>query len=531
MPTPAPAERPSLADAAWSRLHRFVERHRGAVRAAPVLLLIAIVCRIPALTSFSLTIDDELTAWRDDPLVWAAEGRWANWLLEKFVVDQPCVPFFMDLVFCASASIAYLLLLHAHRLPMGPLAFVAFPLFCASPQWDLIGEFYGNLTGVASALVCVALAGCLFRDSFVRRRASDDRPGWLGIAAQVLLVATATGCYQTFLFMFAAVGCGVVLRTQLSPRPPSCGAAVRQVAALAAVTIAAAIIHWATAAALMWWLGARTTYVGTFFTLQPLLYAPLAVLARSLQSIRRTLLGSASTYGIAIWGAAILMVAGWGALLTSDGTWKPTVRKWLCVGLAAGCCLAPFALHPLAAGWLPQRAMMAIPYVAWLFAVLPHLLPRKGWRFVAAAGLVIATAQVLYLASASAASRTLTAAHDRQFAAEVYRRLVAAHPDFSLDRVYPVALFGEKPSTALPYQLGFGSTSAGSFFQWDGGSSRRCVAFMRLLGYANLEPVPPANEPRFRDEAATMPAWPAADSVKVVDGVTVIKMGPMRVAP
>lgn len=516
-------------DDAWATLTEFVTRHWLAVRAAPVMLLVAIICRLPAITSFAISIDDEFTAWRTDPDIWAQQGRWTNWLIEKFLINQPCVPFFTDFLFCMAATVSYLLLLRAHRLPLGPLAWLAFPLFCSYPQWDLIGEFYGNVPGIACGLVCVALAASLFQQTFIGR--TTQRGRLLCIVAQVLLVATATGCYQSFLLMFAAIGCGVMLRAQLSPRPPSGAEAVRHALALVAVVVAAAAVHQAISAVLLRVIDKEAIYVTRLLDAPAFVMSPLSAIIRTLKDVRRTLFGSPAAYGFRLWGASILFAVGWAALLVSDGSWRPTARKLLCVVFAAGCCLVPFALHLLASVPLPQRLMVAIPYVAWLFAVLPHLLPGRGWRLAAAVGLAITTVQVVYLASVSAAARELVAEHDRQLAADLYGRLAAAHGDFDLGRTYPVACVGAKPYWAPRYSSGPCGTARGSFFSWGGGDTGRIVSYMRLLGYGNLLAAPPAVQSQLRSAAAAMPNWPAVDSVRVVDGVTVFKLGPVSNGP
>lgn len=510
-------------DATWAALTEFVARHGAAFRAAPALLLVAIICRLPAMASFSISIDDEFTAWRTDPDVWAQQGRWTNWLIETFLMNQPCVPFFTDLLFCVAATASYLVLLHAHRLPVGALAWLTFPLFCSYPQWDLISEFYGNVPGVACGLVCVAVASCLFQQTFIRRVTMRGRP--LCIVAQVLLIAAATGCYQSFLLMFAAIGCGLMLRAQLSLRPPPVIEAVRQACALVAVAAAAAAVHQVIALMLLRAIDKEPVYVSGLLDARAFFTSPLAAFARTLKEVRRTLFGSPATYGFRLWGASIIFGVGWAGLLAVDGVWRPTTRKAMCVIFAAGCCLAPFALHVLAAVPLPQRMMIAIPYVAWLFAVLPYLLPGKGWRLVAAAGLVSATVQVVYLASISAAARELVAEHDRQLAADLYSRLAAVHTDFDLGRTYPVACVGAKPYVAPRYSSGPDGTARGSFFWWGGGQTGRVVSYMRLLGYGNLAEAPPGVQAKLRAAATVMPNWPAAGSVRVIDGVTVFKLG------
>ncbi|MBU6198760.1 MAG: hypothetical protein KGP08_03840, partial [Xanthomonadaceae bacterium] len=66
-----------------------------------VLILLAIfaVFYWTKLAGFSLSIDDEFAALSTNADVWVLDGRWCEYLFERFIVSQPIVPFFPVFLF------------------------------------------------------------------------------------------------------------------------------------------------------------------------------------------------------------------------------------------------------------------------------------------------------------------------------------------------------------------------------------------------------------------------------------------------
>jgi hypothetical protein len=133
--------------------------------------------------------------------------------------------------------------------------------------------------------------------------------------------------------------------------------------------------------------------------------------------------------------------------------------------------------------------------------------------------------EVLYVNNLYAAEMAVAQQRDRSFAAEIYQRLEATRPDFSLNDVYRVEVYGMMPRRASLYPTDASSTTAASFFNWDNGNPLRMVGFMNLLGYSNIRPI----EAHFRAELeplfASMPVWPAQGSVVWHGDTALIKLG------
>jgi hypothetical protein len=66
------------------------------------------------------------------------------------------------------------------------------------------------------------------------------------------------------------------------------------------------------------------------------------------------------------------------------------------------------------------------------------------------------------------------------------------------------------------------STLGASFFEWDGGSPGRIMSFMASLGY-ELIWISPQQRAALRTRINAMPSWPDQGSVRLLDGIVVVK--------
>ena len=189
-----------------------------------------------------------------------------------------------------------------------------------------------------------------------------------------------------------------------------------------------------------------------------------------------------------------------------------------------GMTLIPFAINPLAGGRMPDRTLVSVPYVFWFFAAAVALSPIVWLRRVGIALVIVVALQCLCTFSSFQAQKRLVLDHDRQLASQLYQRIVAAVPDFDRKRTYHVEFYGAHEFRG-PYKEVRRSTWSASFLEWDGGNPIRIIEFMNILGYSNLARIDEAMRTPLLPVAEKMPIWPAAGSVRVVDGVIVIRLG------
>lgn len=66
-------------------------------------------------------------------------------------------------------------------------------------------------------------------------------------------------------------------------------------------------------------------------------------------------------------------------------------------------------------------------------------------------------------------------------------------------------------------------TFGASFLEWDQGKVYRIVYFLNLLGYNDLQAMPPDKSGDFGQIGNAMPAWPEIGSIVVVDDSVFLK--------
>lgn len=517
------------------RIERLIQRasagfhvHRADATKFVFLLFVALVCYFYELAAFSLSIDDEFAAWRDSPEVWIAQGRWTVFLLERWVLPQPVLPFFPTFLFCLLISLSYVLLLNAHRIVSWWSAILLFPLFCTFPIWLFIAEFYSNLPSAGFGILLLSLAALIYRIAAIDPPAPNRGREWKSSAclfiAQVIFVATAVGTYQSFLLAFASIGLGIIVLNPRLHEKRGIRTLYLQMVYLLAVLLCSGVTYVALSETMKGMAGVETHYVDGFVKPEVFFAEPVAVALRTLAFAGQVYGGSASIYGVGLASVGLVVGLGLLALLLRKGDIIVTAAMVL---FAVAALLAPFALYALAgAGYmsLPLRAFVGVPYAVWLTACLAIGSRLAVARLLGLAAIALATFQVLYTSNLYQASRSLVREQDRMLAAAIYDRLAEIIPEFDPRSPYRVDFFGAKsPSTIYPKVV---TTVIGSsFFDWDGGNPYRIVSYMRLIGFENLVTLEKTDRLGYLEAYARMPIWPAKGSMRIVDDVVLVKLG------
>lgn len=478
------------------------------------------------LVDFAPSIDDEQAALRKDPAIWARQGRWLIYLVERFVFTQPVLPFFTLFMFGVLASASYLVLAKAHsyRVDSAPL-FLLFALFAAFPTLYFILSFAGNTVGLGIGTLLACTCIYLFDKTLVELLSGELLRSKGGLfALQVGLGAAAIGAYQSLILLVAVGCCGVFILHYLR-RP---GMSWRQIVVihiyLGCVILASVILGLLLARGFHLLLGVAPIYVDTFVQPNALLERPAAVLSDLVKQYWQVYGGKRSVYGFRYITFPALILLGMFALLVRVP--ERTAPHFLFAFLYLfGITTIPFALNLVAGGTMPFRSLVAVPYVFWFFAAGAVLAGSVITRRLGIVLAVIVALQCLHTFSAFQASRRLAFEHDLQLASQIYTRIAAEIPAFDPAKTYGADFYGAKEFDSI-YREVDGSTISGSFFEWDGGNPYRIAALMKILGYSNIFAIDESKRKALLPVIQAMPVWPANGSVKIVDGVALVRLGP-----
>ena len=489
-------------------------------------VLLAIFCLFYffRLGEFSLSIDDELEALRDFARVWILTGRWAGFVIDQYLLPQSTIPFLPIFLFGFFMCLAYRVLLRALGIMrLEAVHYFAFPFFAALPTWTFLAAFAANIASAGFGYFLVACTVLQFRHC-LERLSDRGLPRVLGSRFALLggiALAVAVGIYQSFVFGFLALGLALLLRFTLLG-PFSWALLFRQLLLLLGILVFAGIVYVAADNALrtIYQLHDRS-YLANFMDWRALLQSPIEVTGKVVVNMAAVYGGHPALYGMTAFAFPLLMLCGLYAILATPT--HSTSQRVAVIVLTGALLAVPFTQHFLAGGNMPARTLVAVPVVFWMFA-LTGLTAQRYWlgaaTFCAAA---LAMFQMLYSATLLQAANHFARVHDQQFAAALHTRIVAAQPEFDKTHRFVVDFYGAK-RFETSYPRPFSSTAGFSFFEWGDGTDSRILSYMRLIGYDDMLPASAEQRHRDAEQFAQMPAWPAQGAVRVVDGVTLIKL-------
>ena len=477
-----------------------------------VLMALAVAAYGFELFNLNLTIDEEMTAFSIfTPTRWIGEGRWGLYLLNVLLIPYPVLPFVplaVALIFNMAGIVilfqAWGITSRSQQIVFGALA-ITFPALPFLYAFSIINY------AVGIGYFCIGISLYVYATATGRRKLLAFLPAALCIAIyQQLLVALLIA----FLIYLALVA----LREEPALR--------RHVPAIAAVHVLA-IATYGLGARLFQALFEvpRSAYLLGRVRPEAVVSHLPTILNRSWQEVLAIYFGGRAAYGLSIPLMGILV--GTALLGLAAYLWGLHRSPAFRLGLFMLCLLillAPFAIGVVTDGVFQVRWLPALPMAVAGVTLLATFEPRLGYQAVLTGVVVITVFQFIQATNRLFASSHLALAADRVLAARVIERLEAARTGLPESRrptyIQVVGYLERKPTKLMPKaDWTFGT----SFFEF--GDTRRVWAFLRTLGYDELQPLPPELQFERIRLAESMPTWPQQGSVAVVADTVVLNLG------
>jgi len=471
--------------------------------------------------NFSLSIDEELVGSGYEGNWWRlaiSQGRWGMGLLGRIFPPLGPIPMISTVLFCAGLGLSGCILARVlFRNPSAQFAFVG--IFVSSPLWPHLAEF--NITSWCMGIACVLLTWALLL--FLADRRLNDI--WVAC-----VLAFATGIYESFFVWFLVLLCIHHLSVLLEMAPVAATEQRQRFPWLRSLLVAGGGLlgYFLVRRLLLMVLSLQLTYVQGFVRLDEFTTAPAAAFARTFWRSWFLLNGGDHIFlgygpvltALPLLGLLILVIR-----LLWRGPLKTSQRLLAGAILVAG---LMFALSPLvvSAGTIPSRALISlVPLSAFLGSVALSFSGRfrKPLYCVLAVALFIS----IWVSVSLFYTDHLARQRDEFLAARIMTRVDNILPNPPPGRI-PFVVVGAVPAKAAgPFRKLdiFGD----SFFDasHEGGNPWRVAAYLQLLGVDTLEPHLITEIARYRQVVETMPVWPASGSVAMVNGMLVIKLGPL----
>lgn len=483
-----------------------------------ILFFIAIALNSYFITNFSLSIDDELGAIRNSPEVWIAQGRWAVYLIERYLLPIPAIPFLPYLMLDLCIALSYMLIIRMHGASPGWQTYLTFPVFCSFPTWWLISEFSSNVPSVAFGLLITVMAS--FVSTPLLGEEASRKVNFLILFLICILLAIAIASYQSLILLYLCLIFGHVLSGVVAGVETQAVLLIKKCVRTLILAVIGMITYFLINKIFQEVAGVQGAYLGNFVKVNELINDPLKSLKQIVVEAGGVYFGVAPRFGASIGLAPYILIVSTLSVLSCATTKKKlfTGAVWLLI-LAT-----PFLLQVMAgANNVPMRAMISLAYVAWL---MTFSLVYNAQALFSLMGIPLVTIylfQLLSLNSQYIASASLTQKHDELLAADIYRRMGELDTAFDSSQPVKVDFFGHKTFETV-YAKAWSSTMQASFFDWDNGNLVRIFAYMKIQGYQNLRPLEPNARKLLTSRFITMPVWPAAGSVTKVGDIYLIRL-------
>jgi membrane protein implicated in regulation of membrane protease activity len=464
--------------------------------------------------NFSLSIDEE--TFSHSYTLWAsiAQGRWGIGLMSRVFPPMGGIPMLSTALFCLGLGVSACAMARL-LFTRSPAQYACAGIFVSSPLWPHIAEF--NVLSWGVALGCVMLVFSLILVLAPHR---------LGYILAVGLLAFATSIYQNLFVWFPVLLCVRYLSVVLGTAPVIAADEQEKFPWLRSglVAVGGLLVYVGMESLLLKIFSMRLVYVQDFLRLSEFKRVPVAALLFTLHQIWEFVLGGHPLY---LGYGRILTLLPLLGLIVAIGRllWRGQLtarQRWL-AGASLAAALA-FALSPIvvAAGAIPARVFITwIPLSAFLAGICFSYLSLfdKPLYCILAAALFVSVWVSVSLFYTDHVARQ----RDEILTARIMARVdqIVPDPHGRIPFVVVAPARGRDVEAMRKVEI-FGT----SFFE-HGPDPVRINAYLRVLGIDSLEPSTMAAVAPQRAIIESMPMWPAAGSVALVNGILVIKLGPL----
>jgi hypothetical protein len=460
-----------------------------------------------AMTTFSLSIDDEVFLQEDHSRVWITSDRFGIFAIKFALDDVFPLPFFNTFISCLVLGLSALawcfLFVRASEGRLArSMALIVFAVFFSTlpaNAYYLTFDIYNIEVSFGHLFAALGV--------FSLYVYKVERRSVIFLFLTVLLFTACIAIYQSFVFvLFAGLFAAMMVASAATIARDT---VLRFLILGCALILLATVLHFGLSRALR---PQQAEYIDVFFNWGKL--DRNFIIAWLTRTTLATLSGEGFVGGVSV---PIALCAGVAGALTCVFKGRQLLLvPTLMLGLVA----APFLLSLALGTAMPLRTQQTLSLAFGSFFLL-FALAFAEWRFT---GPILAIVGIWFFFSNGQANTRLflteylTYQRDVVIANEIARRLT--------DRGWEGEPLAIVATGRLPAQKGRflvqSETFGGSFLDWDNGS--RLPYFMLHLGYTFLGPTA-AERQLAQESAKTMPSWPSADSVRLAGKLAVVKLG------
>lgn len=492
---------------------RFLHAKKGLIIA---LTIIAIAAYGFELFNFNLTIDEELYAvGAMPPINWLREGRWGMYVLQVFVLPNPIVPFVPLGLALLFHILSIFLLLDAWEIKSFWIQLLAGSLMLTYPGWAYVYVFSSLNYGVGIGLFMAASSLWIYKNT------EKGSYKLLAILPATFAFALYQAILPTFLLLFISYFILNIVRKS--------AVTTLNLFYFFLITALAGLTYYVTQQVLVTITNVQSTgYVENhFITISDIVNLNLNLDAGA--EIVRLYGGSASIYTLTMFSLPLLIFVLLLATMLKNAQQQSLWDRTL--ALTLGILILAVPVFPtLFMQVIKLRFLIGIPFsIASLLILGAESCQRRIIRWLISVFAVLTILQFIISTNQLFGATHISLQSDRILAGRIIERIEmvrnqSPQPD-EVKYLEVIGSFQKIPTLINPNPYKY-EIIGKSFFEFNGGVSRRIVAFLKTLDYAELSPLPIDRRADFILISERMPAWPKIGSVQVVNDTVLVKFGP-----
>ena len=474
------------------------------------------------LGNYSLKIDDELAYFREDPSVWVAQGRWAAYLFENFILQNPSIPYYPLLLFGLFGSAAFLLSTHTREINNYTFGtFIEFAIFIGFPTWFLMAAFSGNIAAIGMGLLLISTAAYIFKIIIISPTSTTQKPlKILLYLLMAIIAAAAVGIYQAFILVLGVNLIGLIIFDSLKNNH-SKGQFFKLIIDILIICSLSIALYSAINKIFIYLLEIKPdNYInGKFFKYETLIKYPLFMLGEVYRQALKIYGGSKDLFAVQIQSIPILILLSTLTIIISIKRSPINFPLKISTTLMVGALLiTPFSLS-LIAGQTPTRLLISVPSaISIIFSFALFLSKSHIHKLINITGFIVILASI-HSNSILMGSEAIVNTHDRLLAHQIVSKITAIENSSSHKHKYMKIDISGAYNFRSSHPRPVNSTWGQSFFDWDNGNPERIVNYLNYLGYGPYKTYTDQERLSNQELFIDMPSWPDEKSIlKTADG-------------
>jgi len=494
---------------------RFVNNWKDKKEQFIIFILIAVATYGFELFNFNLTIDEELGAIGAlPPTSWIIEGRWGMCLLQSLILPNPIVPFVPLGIALFFHILSIFLLLDAWDVKPLWWRVLAGSLMLTYPGWAYVYVFSNLNYGIGIGLFMLSLSLWLYE------HIENIWYKWIAFLPATFAFALYQALLPTFFLMYLVF---FVLKAKRNST-----ITLAHFFQFLLITVFSVSSYYIIQQACVKISNSQLTgYVQNhFLSISDILGLRLN-LNMAIENAWKLYEGDTAIYTLFVFALPALLVILLikVALDNSHKSWRYRLLEFILIA-----CIIIFPVTPILFMQVVKlRFLMGLSFsIAALLIIGVENCKFRVFRWLVSFFAVLTILQFITSTNQLFGAAHITLQSDRVLATQIIERIEMARSQSSqpevVNYIEVIGSFQKVPTLINPTPYNY-EIIGKSIFEFNGGVSRRIVAFLKILSYDELQPLPLGRRAEFVSIAETMPDWPRMESVQVVNDTVLVKFG------